>query len=252
MVRLMFRGAVAALLLSSGYAVPAPAPESIREVQTIISRAMQAKGGADNVQKYQAATYKFTGSLQDGALDVTVSGTSQEQAPDKAVLKMTLSIGAVATPFTQVIASDKGWQSINGVTSDMDKEAMAEAREEMNASSLADLHGLRGKGVELSSLGESKIEGKSVVGVRVARAGYRDVKLFFGTDKWLLLKMETRSKEAGADFVQETLYGDYRNISGVMIPFKVSVKRDGKHHMTMEISEATLAEKLPDGTFAKP
>jgi len=252
MVRFGLSGTVVAGLVSVGVALAAPAPESDLDVQVIVTKAIQARGGAVNVDKYQAYTCKFTGAFHDGPMEETISGTTQEQAPDKSITKITIKVGGVETPITQVLAGDKAWESINGVTSELDKEAMAEAREEMHASSLADLHGIRGKGVKLSSLGESKVDGKSVVGVRVSCAGYRDVNIFFEREKSLLLKMETRAKENGVEFKQESMYGEYKNISGLMIPFKVAVKRDGKSYLTMEITEVTVAEKLPDSTFAKP
>jgi zinc protease len=233
----------------SASTLSAPAPESDRDVKAIVARALEAKGGAANVDKYRAATCNFT--LHEEAQGVILSGTSYDQYPDKSVLKAT-SLNSDTIQFTQVFAGDKGWESANGTTTEMDKETLAAAREEMHANSLADLHGLHAMGVSLSPLGESKVDGRAVVGVNVSCAGHYDVKLFFGKEKALLVKMETRVKDDGKEYTEENFYSDYKNISGVMVPFKISVKRNGKPYLTAEMSDVVLSEKLPDSTFAKP
>src|SRR5262249_5661407 len=130
-----------------------------------------------------------------------------------------------------------------------------ESREEMHAGEVADLRGLLADGVKLGPLGESTVDGRPVVGVRVTCAGFRDVKLYFDKEKHLLAKMETRGKDVGPGnktYTRVTLYSDYKNVSGLMVAFKQVVLHDQKPYISMELSEVTLSETLPDSAFAKP
>lgn len=167
---------------------------------------------------------------------------------------MTLNLGGNEVAITQVFDGTKGWLSFAGNTQELDKEMMAEAREQMHAGQVADLRGLDDKGVKLSPLGESKLDGKTAVGVRVSAEGYRDISLFFDRDTGLLLKSEKRAKDpmSGEEFTEEKRYADYKKVNGLMVPHKQSTKRDGKPHADIELTEVTVAEKLPDNTFAKP
>jgi hypothetical protein len=242
--------AAGVLLLTVAAIFSAPAPESDRDVKAIIARALEAKGGAANVEKYRSFTSKFVGREGEEA---TFVGTSLVQAPDKAILKETTTLGGTQiVEFTQVVSGDKGWQSVNGSTSELDTESLAEVREDIYANCLAKLHGLNAKGVAMSTLGESKVNDKDTFGVKVSCAGHYDVKLYFGKEKALLLKMERSTKENGIEHREEKLYEEYRNISGVMVPFKITIKRDDRLYLTMEMTEVNLLEKLPDSTFAKP
>ena len=54
---------------------------------------------------------------------------------------------------------------------------------------------LKEKGYELSLIGEDKVEGKKVVGVRVTKKDQKDISLFFDKETGLLAKLEYR----GAD-----------------------------------------------------
>ena len=80
---------------------------------------------------------------------------------------------------------------------------------------------LLNKGFQLASLGEIKVDGKLAIGVRVSHKGHRDINLFFDKDKGLLVKSEMTVKDpmaGGKEVTQETLYSDYKEVSGVKRP----------------------------------
>jgi hypothetical protein len=60
---------------------------------------------------------------------------------------------------------------------DMPKEAVAEMREQKYAEDLDRLGFLKDKGIDLTALGESKVDRRAVVGVLIKSKGHRDVKL---------------------------------------------------------------------------
>ncbi len=114
---------------------------------------------------------------------------------------------------------------------------------------------MRDKAFKLSPLGEVKVDGRAALGVHVEREGRRDLNLFFDKENGLLLKLEGRSTDPmnpSQEFTGETYHGGYRKIDGVMVPFKTTVKRDGKLYVEVETTEASVAPKLDDSLFAKP
>src|SRR5262245_20237215 len=68
--------------------------------------------------------------------------------------------------------------------------------------------------------GRATIDGREANAVELSKDGVR-VKLFFDAATYLPLKRERDT----ADGVEETTYGDYRKIDGVMEPFSLKIKR---------------------------
>ena len=68
--------------------------------------------------------------------------------------------------------------------------------------------------------GKSTIDGREANAVEFIKDGVR-VKLYFDASTHLPLKRERET----ADGVEETVYGDYRKIDGVMEPFSIKIKK---------------------------
>src|SRR5260370_18135650 len=101
--------------------------------------------------------------------------------------------------MVRVVNGDKGWIKLNdGETKEMSKEQLAEEREELYGKAVAALVPLKDKTYQLAALGESKVEGRDAVGVRVSRKGHRDVSLFFDKGNGLLAKTRTPVKDLKA------------------------------------------------------
>jgi outer membrane lipoprotein-sorting protein len=251
MLRLAFTGTLAVLVLAG--ARPARAEED-KDAKAVIARAVEAQGGAAALKKYQASTVKIKGKVHTPFGDGDMAATLKVQLPDKIRFDMKLTFGGADVGFVSVVDGDKGWLVANGETQELSKEMLAETRDQLHAGQVTDLRVTGGKGVKLSSLGETKVGDKSAVGVRVSCAGHRDVNLYFDKGTGLLLKSETRGKDGmtGEEYTEEKVYGDYKKVNGLMVAHKVDATRDGKPRSESVVTEVTLEEKLPDSTFAKP
>jgi hypothetical protein len=235
--------------------MPARGADADKDVKAIIAKAIEARGGAANLEKYKASVSAFKAKIIAENQEVTMTGTTKDQIPDKLRIDATMTVMGQNVKYVQVINGDKGWQVINGMNMELEKDQLAEEREGFHAGQVADLRGLNSKGAKLSPLGESTVEGKAAVGVKVSTDGYRDVSLYFDKATGQLLKSETKGKDPTTgpkDFKAETFYSDYKNVSGVNTPHKVRVTRDGKPFMNMEMTSVKLLDKLDDKEFAKP
>jgi len=157
--------------------------------------------------------------------------------------------------FVQILNGDKGWVKLGDLSRECVKEELDEMREQLNAVQISHLTALTDREFKLSPLGEEKIDDRPVVGVRVEHKGYRDISLYFDKENDLLLKMETRFKDplrGGEEVAAETLYGDYKNVDGVMTAYKVTIRYDGKTYIESEITDVKYSEKLEDSVFDKP
>jgi len=230
------------------------------DAKAVVEKAIQARGGADNLAKYKADVLKVKGAVHVSGLDIDFTGEISFQQPDKSRTVIEGTVMGTNFKSTRVVNGDKGWiDDLLGAARqqrDMSKEELAEERESQNANSIIRLAVLTDKAYTLSTVGESKVGDKEAVGILVKRKGYRDVSLFFDKKTHLLLKSETRGKDpqGGGDteFTQEAFYDDYKKVGDLQVAHKQTVKRDGKAYLESEATEFKPEEKLDDGLFAKP
>lgn len=254
MRRWIFSGACLALLLPPSGVRSAPAPEADKEIKAVVARAVEARGGSALIDKYRARVGKFTATFYIDDVQIITNATSRAQEPDKSRVEGTMKYPCEEYTIIQVVNGDKGWNSVNGNVNAMSAEEVAEMREEMYAGGLSNLRGLTAKGVKLTALGGSTVQGKPAVGIRVSAEGHRDVSLYFDKGTGLLVKCTMRSKDtnSGEQFTEDILYSDYKNVSGLMIPFRTVVNRDGKPYRVREWLEISVSESLPQDAFNKP
>ncbi len=259
----MRRGLFAALLAVVVLVLAGPSrADDQSELRAVIDKAVKAAGGEANLAKYRASTWKAKGKIHvmGAALDYT--GEWHEYDDAKARFSIDLDVMGQQVRQTNVVNGDKGWFkiSVGGMdvmNDEMTKEMLDEAKEEFHHGRLLSLRAfaLKDKDLELSPVGEVKVNDKPCFGIRVANKGRRDVSLFFDKETHLLLKAQMRVKDfmaGGNEVDQEFLFSDYKDFGGLKQATKFVMNRDGKPFLDAEVTEYKHEEKLDDGLFQKP
>jgi hypothetical protein len=193
---------------------PAPAAD---DPKALVEKAVQALGGADLLSQHASLHARYKGkSVNPGAPDAgdafTFEGDIYSQ---KGRRKMTWKMDGLGAKMEMVLvtAGDKSWISYNGNVQDVP----AELRESYEQNEYTDrvaslLPLLKDKEFTLTALGESKVEGRAVLGLKVTCKGKPDVSLFFDKATGLLARSAMRIKQPGLDgeIPQEIAYSDYR------------------------------------------
>lgn len=223
------------------------------DLHKIIDKAIKAHG-LDKAPKDKATTFKIKGTVHVMGMDLDLTGEIQTQEPDKVRSVQDITIGGNEIKVISVLNGDKGWANVMGNTVELEKDAIASAKEDFYAGKVTDLTVLKEKGYKLAALAGKKVGDRDTVGVSVAHEGHKDIFLYFDKENSLLLMSERQAKDAmsGQEFKQETQYGGYKEVDGVKRPFKVTIKRDGEKFLDGEVTEYKTVDKLPDSTFEKP
>jgi hypothetical protein len=253
MSRLLSASLSAAVLMAF-----APAARAADEPKDVIAKAVKAHGGEEYLSKHPAVQ-----AAEKGKINVPGAGESdftEEWAymlPDKfkhtfdfEVANQKIRIAAMVNGDKLSVEATAGGQAID--LGDNLKEAYKDVPHVLRVGHLAPL--VKEKGYELSLIGEDKVEGKKVVGVRVSKKDRKDVSLYFDTETWLLVKMEyqTVDSSTGKDITEERIFKEYgKNGDGIMVPKKTVVKQDGKTFLESEVVEMKYLEKLDDSEFKK-
>jgi hypothetical protein len=228
--------------------------------RAIVDKYLTALGGQEKLAKIKAVTLKGKGKFFGlGGDGIDYIGEWAFQGMNQFRLILEIEIMGQKINQTIVVNGDKGWVKINTMLKEMDKETLAEQKEQLYANVVvyAMPQMLKDKSIELSTLGEIEIDKKPAVGVRVSSKGHRDLNLYFDRDSGLMVKGEWRVKDleglqGGKEVTQEVFVSDYKEVEGIKQGMKAAIKWDGKPYVDAEFSDFKIDEKLDDSLFSKP
>jgi hypothetical protein len=228
--------------------VPAGEPE---EIKAVVDAAIAARGGEAKLKGVRAAVWKSEGISPTRATRASLYG----QVPGQFRLESERFENGKITLFIKIINGDKGWTTEGGRVRAMTKDEMTEVKQTFYFKHLdATLLPLRDKDVRVSRLGESKIEGRAVVGLKVSRKGMPDAQLYFDKHTMLLVKSEHEvlDETTGKKARHEVVYDDYQVVDGVKFARHTRRYLDGKLTGDVRITQFELRPKLDDHLFKPP
>lgn len=224
------------------------------DAQAVLDRAIKAYGGPDRLAKMKAVETRSKGTVEvAGGLGFTEETQVQAPAQFKSVTQ--LDVNGQTVTVTTVFNKDKGWVQAAGQTKELEGKALDEVKELVYLMGMGRLTPLKdAKKYEVSLVGEDKVEGKPVVGIRVASKGHKDINLYFSKETGLLAKITRPALDlmTGQEIQEERIIKEYQKVDGIPTPKKALINRDGKKFMEVEIEEVKHLEPLDDSTFAKP
>jgi hypothetical protein len=197
-----------------GWSVPLHAAD---DPKALIEKAVKAMGGAETLAQCSATHTRYTGHVVLGTTNkMNFKGESFDQRAGASRMHFVLDMPDNKTEMILVNNGDKSWQSMNGSVSDAtayNKEYQDQAAYQDRVTRLVSL--LRDKEFTLTALGESKVEDRAVLGVKVACKGKPDFSLFFDKETGLLTRYSYRDKQPGleTEAVTEVILRDYRELN---------------------------------------
>jgi hypothetical protein len=251
------RKALLAVGLCALLAGPAAAQDQDKEARAVIDKAIHAQGGIEKLKSIDKAFLaKGKGTISAMGMDLDFTIDIFSQPPDKSKAIINLSAGGQQLTIIQVFNGKKGWVSFMGQTKDAEKEEIDEHLAMIHVEAVSNLYTLTtDRACKLSPLGESKVDGKEVVGVQVTKKDKRDVNLYFDKKSHLLVKSEYRAMDpfTKQECAQEKLYSEYKELlPGIKMAAKQTVNNDGKLFMHFEMTEVRGVERHDDSVFARP
>jgi hypothetical protein len=244
-----------ALFVGVSLALAPAAARAADEPKDILAKAIKAHGGEDALTKYKATQLKTKGKIDvPGVGEIEFTQETAYMIPDK--FRDTMEFKAAGQNFTvfTLINGDKITFELNGKAMDLPDSAKDSLKDVGHLLQVGRLVPLKDKPYELSIIGEDKVEGKKVVGVRVSAKDKKDVSMYFDKETGLIAKIEYRTAEpmTGKEVTEERIIAEYgKDKNGIPTPKKVIVKHDGKQFLEAEILELTLLEKIDDSEFKK-
>jgi len=220
----------------------------------IVSKAIKAHGGEEKLTRLKVTKMKAKGTIDimGNSVDYTLESVSQH--PDQMRNEFKMDVMGQPVSIVMVMNKTEAWRSINGQTMELEGSELADAKDDAYGDYLESLVPLlKEKDIKLEALGESKVDDKPAVGIKVSSKGHKEFKMFFDKESNLLVKTQKRSKDpTNNDVDAETFVSKYKEVDGVKVPMKLLLKHDGKKFLDADITDVKLLEKVDDSTFKKP
>lgn len=228
-----------------------------KETRAVVDGAIEALGGQKLLSAEISLSGKSKGHVVLNGNKSPVSNDWLVQGTDR--LKWTSEVTFQDNPISVKIGLDrgKGWlQAGNGKAGDLPKDYLPAFLHLFAAQRLVENPTLMlAKGIELSSLGELKIDEKPTLGVKIKRKGEPELDVYFDKKTHLPVKATMRVKDAGSgseDVEYAGYFSEYKKFAGRSFFTKMKVERDGKEVIVVERSEIEAGGKKDDETFARP
>lgn len=220
------------------------------EARLIVEKAIKAHGGEKALAKTAIAKRTDTGTQAVLTREVPLVSQVSRNLPDR--IRLQLEVDRKFST-TLVLNGDKGWQSEgSGPASTLPPGRVRELREEAYVWWLTTLLPLTRPECKLSTVPDIKIDGEPAVGIKVVRKGNADTRLYFLKRNGLLVRIERRTPEGGVDVNKEYSFGGYKEIDGVTIHTRESVKINGRKWTEFTISNYSFPAKIDAAQFSSP
>jgi outer membrane lipoprotein-sorting protein len=214
----------------------------------VIAKHVDAIGGREKVKAIN--TMKLSGLFDVGG-GVQIPFTNYYTRPDK------MKIEATFQGMTQqiVVDGDSGWQ-INPFMGSKDPEPMNGDQFKMMKQQ-ADFEGhlvdFKDKGYTAEFLGQEDFEGSQVNKISLSNKDGEQVTYYLDAETNLLLRETQKLKMADNEVESETIYGDYKAESGVLMAHSMENKSPGQQG-SQKITINTVEVNVPidDAIFKMP
>jgi len=185
--------------------------------QTVIDNYINAIGGKDKLMNVTTLVQEMGATLQGMSLTTTL----KQKSPN--MMSNDVSMAGMGSVFKQVFDGEKGYMAQQGQKRDMPAEMLAEMKSRKGL--FAELNYDSSK---LELTGIESVDGKDAY-VVVVTGDSGKTKNYYDVASGLKVKKSDTAKDSnGQEVVQETTYGDYKEVDGIKFPHQMVAPAAGQ------------------------
>jgi zinc protease len=223
--------------------------ETLSKGMDLLKKAVKACGGADGFGKVESTSMNATLKLNTPQGEVSLETESIFVLPDKSKEIINLPMGQIIT----VNNGETGWMKQGDKVVDMAGKQLEDAKEEDFRNTLMLFKEIDNPDFQAVYVNTGEFDGKPVDFVKISSLdGTMSFKLGLDAETGIpVSKSYFGETMLGPGNITQT-YSDYRDVSGIKIPFAISVDSDGNKIADIIIKDYKLNADIPADTFDKP
>ena len=239
------------ILLLLALALPAlmlAPPAQAQTVDEILAKHYDAMGGLVKLKALNSM--RVTGTMGIGpGMEAPI--TMERKRPDKRRVEFQVQ----GMTGIQAFDGEKAW-SLMPFMGKKDPEVSSD-EDNKNEKDDADFDGSlvdwKAKGNTLELMGKEPIEGADSYKIKVTKKNGNIETMYIDAETYLLVKTEGKVKRRGTEIEGETLFSDYKDVDGYMMPFTMEQGAKGTdRRQKMTFTKIELNVPLEDNRFTMP
>ena len=215
-------------------------------VDEIISKNIETKGGLQKLKSIKSM--KMTGKVFAGGFEMSM--TLWAKRPNMSRMEAIFQDQKII----QAYDGEKAWQINPFMGSNEPQEIKGLQAEDLK--DRADFDGplvdYKKKGHKVEFMGKEDLEGTEVYKLKVTMKSGRVVYLYLDTDSCIELKQSTTLNYQGTEYLVETIFGDYKEVDGIMVPHFIETKLNGQTQARIIIEKVEFNIEIDDSLFKMP
>ncbi len=216
-------------------------------LEEVLALNRQARGGPEKHEPM--SRWKMTGKIVATTQGVEMPMTVWRKRPDKMRVETVLQDKIIVQAFDGKTA----WWIMpfhSAAAQEMPAEQAGTFAEQAVFVDPFAAGGEKGQALEL--LGREEMDGVPVFHLKRTRADGRKIDHFLDAASGLELKSSRTVKMGESEALAEILYGDYRPAGGLVMPFAIENRLDGRTQVRMTFDEIEIDPVMDDAMFAMP
>jgi hypothetical protein len=225
-----------------------PAVPTDARAGDLLKRVIEARGGLDALRKVRTvvADADTTFQMEQGPL---ASATKTYVAyPDRFRVDATVGDAQVVQIFNAGGAWIKDPSGVHDAPPPMRDDFAASVRRDTIPMLIAAAENK----LAVKVLPDEGRDGRTLRVLEISGAGLAPVKLYIDQQNLIARQSFAAAGPDGRPVQAEEVFSDYRSISGIQVPFKAEVYRNGKVILSRVLKNVTLNTALNDTLFARP
>ncbi|WP_165233434.1 hypothetical protein [Aquisphaera insulae] len=221
------------------------------QVKQVLDKAIKALGGEEKLSKAHTIFVKGKGKLILEGNESDISTEATAEGYDHYCSKFEGDFGGNHVEGRSVLNDKKGWRKFGENVMDMDDDAVKNEKRTIYLMLVpTTILPLKSKEFKVESAPDETVDGKAAAALKVVGPDGKDFTISFDKESGLPVRVVAKVVGfQGEEFVQESLYKDYKDFGGIKKATKISVKRDGEEFVRQEIVDFKVMDKAPAGSF---
>ncbi len=228
---------------------PEATEDDVAMGRELLMRSAEAMGGIEALTAIQALRVAAEVTVIRPMGEMVIGVESLVAFPDKSKTTMQTPMGDI----DMTIAGDKAWVvDPMGNTQPLPDQQRDAMREELWRNLVFLYNRMDAEGLMVQHTGQEEIEGRATEVLLITPPGLNPFRLYLNAETMLPYKKAGQSMSQQGPVEAESTMSDYRDVGGIKLPFKESMKQNGNPSGESVTQTIEINPEIPADAFAAP
>ena len=228
--------------------IPELSEEMVIKGRKVLTSSIKALGGLEKIKEIKNISIVKETKLITPQGEFKIPNKEIIVYPDKIRSEANMPFGKIIV----VVDGEKGWMKGPQGIQDLPESQLKDQKEGIKRDTIWILKNIEKEKLRIQALEPEEIEGKKVNIVLIVDKEGNSIKFAFDPENGLILRKSYQGKTMMGPAKIDEFYSDYREVSGIKIPFHIVINANGKKFAEEEIKEVKINSEIPESLFEKP